>query len=513
MLFQQGTKDVNLAQIHFLWPKEADLLQTHSDVIFSDSLWQVSMDNDFLLTMVVIDKNNRLKLAASSLSIVESKDSWMNFYGWVKTKVPELSPRCLTTDGVSYIYQAFVEATGIRPVEVHCLWHLIQNKTKQYGTLKYLTQLLVHMSYSQSPQDLQEIHQEFFRRYRKLSPQRQARMIQAANNHLNTAFINLKVFTGKTLTNSYAESVNAQLRGVGMNQQGSRVEQIKHLQEFTIQSLGKLDDKPFVVTPELVQLLGQTTLSILSNGVVDSFKDLIKGTRSTCKIISNHQQKTVVQDTVQCTVNGIELERTNEWTVEWDKIPKCSCNGLVYGGMPCKHLICVALHEHNHIPLQCFNKCYWVRDPDSRPEHLVLDPDHNSPEQPQMDLDLPTPPEGSTKELQDQIHMTWSSLMSKFNDPNSCKMIATMQRIIYQILKSHHYTPHEMDGLVSRITQEVNHTIREVNKNHLQQVGVLPQAQAPVTASSFCTVPQMVQRDLNHALQTAPVVTQPSIQP
>ena len=72
-------------------------------------------------------------------------------------------------------------------------------------------------------------------------------MIQAANNHLNTAFINLKVFTGKTLTNSYAESVNAQLRGVGMNQQGSRVEQIKHLQEFTIQSLRKLD-KPFVVT-------------------------------------------------------------------------------------------------------------------------------------------------------------------------------------------------------------------------------------------------------------------------
>ena len=61
MLFQQETKDVQLAQIHFLWPKGVDLLQTHSDVIYSDSLLQVSKDSDYLFTIVVIDKNNQLK--------------------------------------------------------------------------------------------------------------------------------------------------------------------------------------------------------------------------------------------------------------------------------------------------------------------------------------------------------------------------------------------------------------------------------------------------------------------
>ena len=47
-----------------------------------------------------------------------------------------------------------------------------------------------------------------------------------------------------------------------------------------------------------------------------------------------------------------------------------------------------------------------------------------------MDLDLPTPPEESTKKLRGQTHMTWSSLMSKFNGPKSGKTIAVMLRII-----------------------------------------------------------------------------------
>ena len=144
------------------------------------------------------------------------------------------------------------------------------------------------MSYSQNPQELQEIGQDFTRKYRRLSPQRQARMIQAANNQINTAFINLKVFTGKTLTNSYVESVNAQLRKMKMNQQETRVQQIQRLHEFSIQSLGRLDD-PFVATPELVQLLDKTTLSVISNGVVQSFKKLIKETKTSCTILSKHE--------------------------------------------------------------------------------------------------------------------------------------------------------------------------------------------------------------------------------
>ena len=236
--------------------------------------------------------------------------------------------------------------------------------------------------------------------------------------------------------------------------------------------------------------------------------------------MSNHEQQTVVQDTVQCTVNGIDLERTNTWTVKWGDTPNCTCNGLVYGGMPCKHLICVAIHEHHQIPLQCFNKIFWVRDPVIRPEHPNPDPDHGDPdpdhgpsEQPPMDLDTPTSSEQSTQEQQDQIHMKWASIMSKFNDPVSCQTIGTMQCLIYQILESHQYAPQEMNRLMERIKQDVDQTIREINRNHSQQVGVLTHPQAPVTANSYRTVPQTVQRALTDALQTAPVVTQPSPQP
>ena len=109
--------------------------------------------------------------------------------------------------------------------------------------------------------------------------------------------------------------------------------------------------------------------------------------------------------------------------------------------------------------------------------------------------------------------MKWASIMSKFNDLVSCQTIGTMQCLIYQILESHQHAPQEMNRLMERITQDADQTIREIKRNLSQQAGVLPHAQAPVTSNSYCTVLQMVQRALTDALQTAPVVTQPSPQP
>ena len=62
-----------------------------------------------------------------------------------------------------------------------------------------------------------------------------------------------------------------------------------------------------------------------------------------------------------------------------------------------------------------------------------------------MDIDPPPPspppppPVESTKELTDQIYMNWSSMMSKFNDQESCSTIALMQCITIQILESARY--------------------------------------------------------------------------
>lgn len=59
-----------------MWGGSQDLLRTHSDVIFCDSIWNVSKEKDRLLTIVVIDSDYKLKLAAMSLVHNEKEQDW-----------------------------------------------------------------------------------------------------------------------------------------------------------------------------------------------------------------------------------------------------------------------------------------------------------------------------------------------------------------------------------------------------------------------------------------------------
>ena len=128
MLFRSdGEQKVEWCATHIMWGGSQDLLRTHSNVIFCDSIWNVSKEKDHLLTIVVIDSDYKLKLAAMSLVHNEKEQDWENLFFWVKQKIPSFSPKCVVTDGASYIMSGFRNAVDCGAQNIVCWWHQSKN--------------------------------------------------------------------------------------------------------------------------------------------------------------------------------------------------------------------------------------------------------------------------------------------------------------------------------------------------------------------------------------------------
>lgn len=124
MVFRKdGEQGMVWCATHLMWEGGQALLKSHSDVIFCDSMWNVSKEKDRLLTIVVIDSHYKLKLAAMSLVHQEREQEWKNFFLWVKEKVPSFSPQCVVTDGASYIMSGFEKAVPCGAQNIVCWWH------------------------------------------------------------------------------------------------------------------------------------------------------------------------------------------------------------------------------------------------------------------------------------------------------------------------------------------------------------------------------------------------------
>ena len=50
--------------ITFVHPQGVQLLKIYSDVVFCDSMWNLSQGGEFMLTIVVVDNENKLRMAA-----------------------------------------------------------------------------------------------------------------------------------------------------------------------------------------------------------------------------------------------------------------------------------------------------------------------------------------------------------------------------------------------------------------------------------------------------------------
>ena len=78
-----------------VYPEGAQMLTTHGDVIDCESIWGSTVDGDHLLTVVVVDEDNKLQLAATSLTTAECKNSWTSFFTFIKACVPLFNPSVL----------------------------------------------------------------------------------------------------------------------------------------------------------------------------------------------------------------------------------------------------------------------------------------------------------------------------------------------------------------------------------------------------------------------------------
>ncbi len=65
-----------------------------------------------------------------------------------------------------------------------------------------------------------------------LDEKKKKKLIKDLEVRMEDAFVNLPVFTGGTLCNSYAESINSRLRSIGCRKNHSRLEVIIAIREY-----------------------------------------------------------------------------------------------------------------------------------------------------------------------------------------------------------------------------------------------------------------------------------------
>ena len=80
---------------------------------------------------------------------------------------------------------------------------------------------------------------------------------------------------------------------------------------------------------------------------------------NTCQIVAEEKDVVAVAEDVTIHIQkNWAISRKAITRVTWKQdqdYVHCSCNKLVYGGMPCIHIIHVALERGKKIPLFCFN--------------------------------------------------------------------------------------------------------------------------------------------------------------
>ena len=143
-----------LSMMCFMWPEGINLLKTHSEAIFCDSMWNVNEDGDHILTIVVVDKEEKLHLAASAIAFRENEVSWTHFFGWVKECVKEFDPQCIVTDGAKYIHQAFAKSVKEKVFHASCWWHRNKAVKKLYGTIGAIAKNLQTIVFADSIEEL-----------------------------------------------------------------------------------------------------------------------------------------------------------------------------------------------------------------------------------------------------------------------------------------------------------------------------------------------------------------------
>jgi len=124
-----------LSMMTFIYPEGLSLLKSHADAIFCDSMWSINEDGDHILTIVVANRENKLRLVASAIDFSESQNHWELFFAWVKQCVKEFDPKFIVTDGADYIHNAYANTVKNNAVHAICWWHKNRVVKRLFGSL------------------------------------------------------------------------------------------------------------------------------------------------------------------------------------------------------------------------------------------------------------------------------------------------------------------------------------------------------------------------------------------
>jgi len=150
------------------------------------------------------------------------------------------------------------------------------------------------------------------------------------------------VFTGGTVTNSYAESINKRLRDLGLTTDGDIFDCVLRLRGYckyppVIETALTVEDKK-----RLQQLMQADVVNVVSNNVLKQQCSLTKSAREKCEIVAEGKNVFVVTEIVTIPIkNGWAITRKARADVTWNEdrnYVHCSCNRLVYQG--------IAVHAH-----------------------------------------------------------------------------------------------------------------------------------------------------------------------
>ena len=137
---------------------------------------------------------------------------------------------------------------------------------------------------------IQQIRDSVTRHLQRATVRERESALAKIDDEAEKAFINLRVFTGNTLTNSYSESVNAQLRRYGIKYIGTRLHQLKLLCQFSLQ-FQKRVSKPFVPTTIMTEILDAQVLGTVANGTLSVVGTKIKKNTTIMQVVTRNTNR------------------------------------------------------------------------------------------------------------------------------------------------------------------------------------------------------------------------------
>ena len=504
-----------LRSMHFMWPRGVDYLSIFGDVVYCDSMWSPCWEGYFLLTIVIVDNEDKIRLAAASITPKEDKESWKSFFSWVKTIAPTFKPKCFVSDGASYIHKAFDETISRDTFHINCWWHQRQSCKRRKGTQKTLYEKVLAVVFGENGDLIEKRKNELKEKIEQTQSGTRAEkeLLKLLEEQVEHAFINLKVFTGGTLTNSYAESVNNRLRRYSLSPVCKRKDLITLLRNyFTCQV--RPERQTFVPNKTTKQVMDDDVLRRISAGVLAGQQQMLKQA-NTCQVSSANTQllKRVVKVEEEKNIvlnTGFVLKITKHHTVTWfnaDKRVHCTCNALTYKGMPCLHITCAAQTTKSKIPLSCFNPRFYRVQLISSEDQYQHDPDETS-------LQLPHPEETTFEVVDaDTLHITDAWLNSMYNDPDSVELrghVQVLETLFVKLLavgKPKNETINLVHKYQRQLQDELVKLMRKNSRNGTVPNGMIPRARSRIRAESFRTVPQAVRTHREKALRMLSIKT------